>query len=92
MVRQWMTRAGSALALIWSAAAVVLAQEPQGQFLPVTPGQMQEPIPAAPLVFTAYGFVWVALAAYVILLWRRLSKVERELSDVNARLQASRRG
>ena len=34
----------------------------------------------------AYAFVWVALLAYVFLLWRRLGRVEHELADVNARL------
>jgi CcmD family protein len=73
------------------AAAGVLAQTAQGQFVPVTPGTQQETLPAAPLVFIAYGFVWVALAAYVVLLWRRLAKVERELVDLNARLKSAHR-
>ena len=68
-----------------------LFAQAQGQFVPVTPGQMQEPIPAAPLVFIAYGFVWVALAAYVFTIWSRLSKVERELRVLNDRLRSGKR-
>jgi CcmD family protein len=57
-------------------------------FVPVKPGETgQETLPATPLVFVAYAFVWVALLAYVMLLWRRLGRVERELADVRAKLQ-----
>ena len=69
----------------------VFAQEPQKEFVPVQPGAMQESIPAAPLVFVAYGFVWVALAAYVVVLWRRIAHVERELGDLNRRLSSAKR-
>ena len=47
----------------------------------------RETLPAAPFVYGAYAFVWVALLAYVFVLWRRLGRVERELADVNARLR-----
>ena len=65
----------------------------QSEFKPVTAQDManEEHLPATPLVFTAYGFVWVSLVVYVFTLWRRLSRVERELADVNARLEAKRR-
>ena len=49
----------------------------------------QEQLPAAPLVFAAYGFVWVALLTYVFVLWRRVAQIERELADVSARLRAT---
>jgi CcmD family protein len=71
----------------------VAAQGPsQDGFVAVQPGQPgQEQLPATPLVFTAYAFVWVALLVYVLTLWRRLTRVERELVDVTARLEARRR-
>jgi CcmD family protein len=50
-----------------------------------------EPLPAAPLVYFAYAFVWSALILYVFVLWRRVSKVERELADLNGRLQSGKR-
>ncbi len=72
-------------------SATVLAQGAQKEFVPVQPGAMQESIPAAPLVFIAYGFVWVALAVYVVFIWRRVSNVERELLDLNRRLDSAKR-
>ena len=58
-------------------------------FRPVKPGELeQEQIPAAPLVFVAYSVVWLALVAYVFVLWRRLTTVERELREVSAKLHA----
>jgi CcmD family protein len=63
------------------------AQQSQGGFVPLKPGDItQEALPATPLVYAAYGFVWVALIGYVFLLWMRLGRVERELAEVNARL------
>jgi CcmD family protein len=61
-------------------------------FVPVKPGETgQETLPAAPLVFVAYGVIWTMLLGYVFLLWRRLGRVERELADVNAKLRAGNR-
>jgi CcmD family protein len=68
---------------------VALAQTQQNEFEKLT-GPPTEGIPAAPLVMTAYAFVWVALLVYVFLLWRRIGRVEQELAQVNARL-ANRR-
>ncbi len=65
--------------------ALAWAQEPQSQF--VRPTRFpRKSLPATPFVFAAYAFVWLALVAYVFLLWRRLGRVERELADVNAKL------
>ncbi len=46
-----------------------------------------EQLPAAPLVIAAYAFVWVALMVYVWSLWRRMAKLERELADLQRRVQ-----
>ena len=40
----------------------------------------RETLPALPLVYAAYAFVWVVLIAYVFMLWRRIGRVERELA------------
>ena len=61
-------------------------------FVPVKPGETgQETLPATPLVFVAYGFVWTVLLGYVFLLWRKLGRVERELGEVNAKLRSENR-
>jgi len=91
MTRRVMTVLGTAWLLATTSAAQLLAQNPQKEFVPVQPGTLQESIPAAPLVFIAYGFVWVALAVYVVVIWRRLASVERELGDLNRRLGAAKR-
>ncbi len=49
-----------------------------------------EVLPATPFVFIAYAFVWVALIGYVFGLWRKLTRVERELSQVAARAEGRR--
>ena len=51
---------------------------------------VKESLPATPLVYAAYGFVWVALTVYVFMLWRRIGRVEREIADVNAKLTSRR--
>jgi len=81
---------GVAIALVLCLAPGVLAQAPQNEFKPMTE-VASETLPATPLVYIAYGFVWVALLAYVFMLWQRVGKVERELADVNARLRSPRR-
>ena len=45
-----------------------------------------ERLPATPLVFAAYAAVWVMLLLYVVSLWRRLGRVERDLSEVMTKL------
>ena len=72
------------------ASATVWAQGDEG-FKPLPAGQsLQEQLPATPLVFTAYAFVWVALLAYVFILFSRLKKVERELVDLKSKSRATR--
>jgi CcmD family protein len=79
--------------MLLAVTAVVSAQTAaQDGFVPMTGNEPDvEKLPAAPLVFAAYAFVWVAMIAYVFSLWRRLVRVERELADVTARLEAKRR-
>lgn len=73
------------LALAIAASAAIGAFQVPQDFQPVKPGdRAQEVLPATPLVFAAYAFVWSALLAYVFLLWRRIGRVERELADLVA--------
>jgi CcmD family protein len=84
--------AGAALALCFClvmlfTAAVAAQGQAQEGFETMTPDMMaQEALPAAPFVFIAYAVAWVALLGYVFVLWRKLSRLERELRDVRAQL------
>jgi CcmD family protein len=74
--------------------AVLWAQQPatpaatQEDFVPVNALPTQaEQLPAAPLVIAAYAFVWVAMLAYVWMLWKRMRQLERELTDLQRRVK-----
>ena len=45
-------------------------------------------LPAAPLLITAYAFVWVAVLFYVWTIWRRLNKVEKDMQALARRSTA----
>jgi CcmD family protein len=71
-------------------AVSLLAQQDQAGFVPA--GDIaRETLPALPLVYGAYAFVWIALLGYVFMLWRRLGRVEQELQDVSAKLGGGKR-
>jgi CcmD family protein len=73
--------------------AVLGARQParppatQGEFVPVGTLPQAEQLPAAPLVIGAYAFVWIALLVYVWMLWKRLTNLERDLADLERRVQ-----
>ena len=56
------------------------------EYVPVDPSANQEQLPAAPLVIGAYAVIWVGLVVYLWSIWRRLSRVERELAQVSRRI------
>jgi CcmD family protein len=86
LVRSRLGAAFVALAILL-VTATAGAQTPQDEF---TTEITRESLPASPLLFTAYAFVWVAVAGYVFMLWRRLARVERELAEVAAKLGRGR--
>ncbi len=51
----------------------------QEEFVPLDQLPPEAELPAAPMVVAAYGFIWVAFLVYVILLVKRVRKVEGEL-------------
>ena len=63
----------------------------QDEFVPLDQLPPQEQMPAAPLLIAAYSVVWVLVAGYLFSIWRRLGRVERELAEVNQRVQQHRR-
>src|SRR6476646_8843120 len=62
----------------------------QGEFLPVDQLPPSEQLPAAPLLITAYAFVWIAVFFYVWTVWRRLNKVEAEMRVLEKRQRTPR--
>jgi CcmD family protein len=70
--------------------ALVLAQPGQTEFVPVSQLPAGEQLPAARLLVAAYAFVWIAVLGYVWLMWRKLGRIEREISELS-RQMAKRR-
>jgi CcmD family protein len=66
--------------VLLSAPAFAL-QPPAGQseFVPVDAVPLSDQLPAAPLLITAYAFVWLAVMVYLWSIWRRLNKVEDDM-------------
>ena len=74
-----------AFAVIVAGDITVFAQG-EKTFVPLSDQQQQQTVSAPALILAAYGFVWAAVCVYVFLLWQRLGKVERELTEVTAQL------
>ena len=65
------------------------AEQPQAAtdgFIPMSEMTTREVLPATPLVFYAYGFVWIALMGYLWMIWRRVERVEQDIARVRRRL------
>jgi len=86
--------ATAALGFLLTAGPVrALGQPPAGgaqvnDYVPVTSVPAAEQLPAAPMVIGAYAFLWVVLLAYVFFLWRKMKGLERELADLQKRVQS----
>ncbi len=63
--------------------AVALAQEYQKVDEPI-----HERLPHAPFVAIAYGFIWLAVLAYVAVLGRKLARVQGDIEEVRRKLDA----
>ena len=73
---------GFALAL----PAAALAQE----FEKVS-GKLTEEVPAGPFVGIAYGFIWVAILAYVLYVARGVARVRGDMDELRRKLDADKR-
>jgi CcmD family protein len=69
------------------------AQPPQpvDEYVPVSQLPPQDQLPAAPLLVTAYSFVWLALFGYLVSVAQRLSKVKREVERLESDMKRSTR-
>ena len=61
------------------------AQPPpaQDEFVPLEEVPLEDQLPAAPLLVTAYAIIWILVFGYLWSLWRRMSTLERELGDLS---------
>jgi CcmD family protein len=80
MKPRWLLAVVSAV-LCCLAPALAVAQE----FEKVT-GAVREELPAGRFVAAAYGFIWIAVLAYVISIARGLSKVRKDLGDLKNKI------
>ena len=87
MVRALVLAAGLSVSVLAQTQPPPTAPAAQDGFVPMSEAAPREMLPATPLVFYAYAFVWVALIAYVFLMWRRMARVEQDLAAVQRRLQ-----
>jgi CcmD family protein len=69
----------TSLVLLSSSAFALQPPAGQGGFVPVDSVPLSDQLPAAPLLVTAYAFVWLAVMVYVFSISRRLNKVETEM-------------
>ena len=69
--------------VLLSASAFAAVQPPPGQseFVPVDAVPLSDQLPAAPLLVTAYAFVWLA-----VMVWRRLNQVEDDMRALSQKL------
>ena len=79
------------LALAGSNAHAARAQAPpaqgptttaaQDEYIPIDQLPENEKLPAAPFLIAAYAVAWGAVLIYLLMLWRRLGRVEADLRD-----------
>jgi CcmD family protein len=65
--------------------------QPLDEFVPISQLPPQDQLPAAPLLVTAYAFVWVALFLYVVSVARRLGKVQHEVERLESDMKKGTR-
>ena len=86
---------GALLTIVLLVAPLAALQPPTGAaqegFVPIDQLPPQEQLPAAPLLITAYAFVWVLLMVYLWSIAKRLGKVESEIQTLQRRSAGSGR-
>ena len=64
--------------------ALAVAQE----FVKVS-GKATEEVPAGPFVGIAYGFIWIAILAYVLFVARSVARVRDDMDDLRRKLEGA---
>jgi len=99
-ISHWMNKPMRVLALLLLLVSTpaFAQQQPSGQppkqtdeFVPISQLPPQDQLPAAPLLVTAYAFVWVVLFGYVVSVARRLTKVQTEIERLDADIKRGTR-
>lgn len=77
------------VALLGAGAPTVRAQAAQppattaaqDEYVPIDQLPEEEKLPAAPFLIGAYAVAWAAILIYLLMLWRRIGRVEQELQE-----------
>jgi CcmD family protein len=77
--------------LIALAAALVRPATALAQNYQPIEGRVRESIPAGPFLASAYAFMWLAVVVYVVLVARRLGRVQSEMEELRRRLERDAR-
>jgi CcmD family protein len=63
----------------------------QEGFQPIENFPVDEQLPAARFVMTAYAVAWLVVFGYLYSIWRRLGRVEQEIAAIGRRVEAGAR-
>ena len=74
----------AALAAVFLVPTLARAQE----FVKVE-GKAGEDVPAGPFVGIAYGFIWIAILAYVVFVARGVARVRGEVDELRRKVDAA---
>ena len=81
------------LSLCSGHVGLAAAQPPepaQDEFVPMEQVPLEDQLPAAPLLITAYAIIWVLVLGYLWSIWRRMSAVEHEIDGLLRRSSGGR--
>lgn len=71
--------------ICWWADLVLAGPAFAQEFVKVEDGA-REQLPSVPFVGIAYGFIWVAVLVYILVVGRGLTRVQSDLQDLRRRL------
>ena len=83
MIRQARQALAAAGVFLFSLLAPALAAAQEFQKVE---GRVADEIPAVPFVGYAYGFIWIAVLAYVVYVARGLSRVNGEIDQLRRKV------